>query len=106
MVRLVPRLCRLTPERLRLYRLLHTLLGFIMAGEDLDSFGTGFQLFYRDLEIEEARRIIAGLTTFPGLHFGKSWKKTSAAHGRLLGLYEQLHMVKAKAYSQKQDPQE
>ncbi|OGR19157.1 MAG: hypothetical protein A2X81_18415 [Desulfobacterales bacterium GWB2_56_26] len=86
----------LPPERLRLYRLLHTLLGFILVGEDLDSFGTGFSLFYRDFEVEEARRIIAGRITFPGLHFGRTWKETSAAHGQLLQIYEQLHEIKAR----------
>lgn len=86
----------LPPERLRLYRLLHTLLNFVLAGQDFDSFATGLRLFYREVEIEEARRIIAGLITFPGLLFGKSWKETSAAHGRLLGLYEQLQEIKRK----------
>ncbi len=89
----------LPPERMRLLRLLQTLLGFALAGEDFESFGTGLRLFYQEHEIVEARRIVAGRTTFPGLGSGRTWRETSTAHDQLLRLYEQLHQVKAKAYS-------
>ena len=86
----------LPPERVRLFRLLHTMLGFTLAGEDIEGFGTGLRLFYREEEIEEARHIVTGRKTFPGLRIGKSWRETSSAHDQLLRLYEQLHEIKAK----------
>lgn len=86
----------LPSERLRLYRLLHTLLGFALAGEDVGGFAVGIRQFYREQELEEARRIIAGRTSFPGLTFGRTWRETSAAHARLLALYDQLQEIKRK----------
>lgn len=94
----------LPPERMRLFRLLHTILGFSLAGEDLASFATSFRLFYEKSEIATARGVVAGRITFPGLRFGRTWRETSAAHDRLLRLYEQLHGIKARAVRASEDP--
>ncbi|KJR96973.1 MAG: hypothetical protein VR65_26440 [Desulfobulbaceae bacterium BRH_c16a] len=87
----------LSPERRRLYQLLHTMLGFPLAGQNIDDYGEGLRLFYNEQEIQEARGIVEGKITFPGLKFGRSWKEISADHQNLLGLYENLHDIKAAA---------
>lgn len=89
----------LPPERRRLYQLLHTLLGFPLAGDDIDDYGENLRLFYGEQELAKARAILAGKITFFGLRFGRSWKEVSAEHGKLVQLYEKLHDIKAAAWA-------
>ena len=84
----------LPPKRQRCYRLLQTMLGFLLAGNEIEEYSGGLRLFYNEHEIKEAHSIIEEKNNFWGLQFGKSWKEISTEHNRLLQLYEQLHDIK------------
>jgi len=80
--------------RQTLFRLLTTLLGFIVQKGEISSYSKGLRLYYKEEMIHEAEKIIAAELTFPGLTFADSWQKISASHANLLKLYNQLDEVK------------
>lgn len=84
----------LPPNRQQLFRLLDTLLNFMVTGEDSSSYEKGLKLYFKEREICYAESIIAGKMTFPGLIFADSWRQLSPAHDNLLKLYRRLDKVK------------
>jgi ribosomal protein S12 methylthiotransferase accessory factor len=87
----------LPPERMRLYRLLQSLLNFHMAGNDAHDFSQSLRFFYQEKELHEATSIIAGTTKFSGLNFAQTWTKISTAHKILLQIYQRIHCIKASS---------
>jgi len=84
----------LPQPRQRLFRLLYTLLGLILKGEEILSYDKGLKLYFEEKEICEAEGIIAGKSTFPGLTFADSWRELSTNYNNLLKLYQRLNQVK------------
>ncbi|MGB3210950.1 MAG: YcaO-like family protein [Desulforhopalus sp.] len=85
----------LPEKRIRLFKLLETLLNFHMAEKDLADYQAGLQLFYKQEEIHEAESIINGRMRFPGLNFGGTWMEISSEQKNLLTIYEQVNRLKA-----------
>jgi ribosomal protein S12 methylthiotransferase accessory factor len=85
----------LPQNRKRLYRLLQSLLNFQIAGDDINDFFGGLNLFYQAEELHEAESILNGTLTFPGLNFSSSWIEISSQHKNLLEIYEQVNRWKA-----------
>lgn len=80
--------------RIRLYRLLQTLLSFFLNGQDIAGFSTSLQLFYQEDELHQAARIIDGSITFFGLDFAGSWSEISIEHQKMLDIYSTMHHIK------------
>ncbi len=84
------------PEgRRRLFRLLHTLLEFSLAGERASDYSGSLGLLYAEEEIQTGQAILAGVATFPGLAFGRSWTEIAKEHEKLLRIYDKLGDIKA-----------
>jgi len=81
-------------HRQRLFKILDTLLNFILAGGDFFSYQKGLRIYFGEEEIYEAESIITGKITFPGLVFADSWHELSTDHNDLLRLYRRLDKVK------------
>ncbi len=81
--------------RRRLFRLLHTLLGFSPAGESASDYSGSLELLYAGEEIQTGQAILDGVNTFPGLVFGSSWTKIAKEHAKLLRIYDKLSDIKA-----------
>lgn len=81
-------------QRKRLFRLLHTLLGFILVGKKTSSYYSGIKLYFTEKELHNAEQIIAGHITFPGLVFGNSWENISTNYANLIKHYRQINKVK------------
>ncbi len=80
--------------RMRLYRLLQSLLNFHRNGQHMDSFSAGLRLFYQEDELHQAVNIINGATTFSGLLFAGSWPEISTEHTKMLHIYQKMHHIK------------
>ena len=85
----------LPDKRIRLYRLLQSLLNFDRNGQHMDSFSESLHLFYKEDELHQAACIINGATTFSGLHFGGSWPEISTEHTKMLSIYDNMHRIKS-----------
>ncbi|MBU1564514.1 MAG: YcaO-like family protein [Proteobacteria bacterium] len=85
----------LPAERRRLYRLLHTLLGFSLAGQRTSDYSDSLRLLYEGEEVQTGQNILDGRTTFPGLVFAASWTEIAKQHGKLLQIYDTLSDIKA-----------
>ncbi len=85
----------LPASRRRLYRLLHTLLGFSLSGQGASDYSDNLGILYKEEEIQEAQAILHGRTTFPGLAFAASWTEIAKEHGKLLQIYDKLNAIKA-----------
>jgi len=85
----------LPAERHHLFRLLHTLLGFSLAGERASDYSGRLGLLYAGEEIRTGQALLDGVTTFPGLAFGSSWRKIAKEHEKLLQIYDKLSDIKA-----------
>ncbi len=81
--------------RQRLYRLLHTLLGFSVAGQRVGDYNGGLKLLYDEEEIWTGEAILLGRTIFPGLTFAASWTEIAKEHDKLLQIYGKLSAIKA-----------
>ena len=81
--------------RQTLYRAIHELLEFKIAGQDSASYHTSLHLFFDSQTLADASNIVAGECIFHGLHFADSWEAISPAHQRFLNLYERLHPLKS-----------
>lgn len=84
-------------QRRRLYTLLHTLLGFSLAGHGVNEYVDSLTLLYQDEEIRTGQAIVAGRTCFPGLAFAPTWSEIAREHGRLLDIYGRLSAIKSAA---------
>ncbi len=87
----------LPQSRQKLFRLLDTLLNFKVTGEKFSSYRKGLLLYFGEEEIYEAKAIIGGKITFPGLTFATSWQELSPSHNNLLKLYRQLDEPKQRS---------
>lgn len=87
----------LPAHRRRLYRLLHTLLGFALEGQEANDYRSSLSLRYDSEEISNAQAIVNGQITFPGLTFGDSWTEIAKEHGKLLSIYDRLNALKIAA---------
>ena len=85
----------LPAARQRLYRVVHTLIGFESKAESPPDYQRSLGQFFGAALVSTAEQIVNGELTFYGLDFADSWEEISAAHGALLGLYERLHPLKA-----------
>ncbi|MDK9709451.1 MAG: YcaO-like family protein [Desulforhopalus sp.] len=91
----------LPAPRHRLYRLLHTLLGFAIEGQEANDYSTSLSLLYASEEIRNGQAIVNGQITFPGLTFGDSWTEIATEHSQLLAIYDRLNALKISAAQQK-----
>jgi ribosomal protein S12 methylthiotransferase accessory factor len=80
----------LPATRKRLHQLLHTLLGFLVQGEDVANYMETLSQIYREDEIGYAQKIIRREIVFPGLNFAKEWKDVSKKHQDLLSIYSKI----------------
>ncbi len=80
--------------RMRLYRLLQSLLNFHLNGQQLDNFSASLRLFYQEDELHLAAGIIDGAITFSGLNFAGGWPGISTEHTKMLRIYDSLHRIK------------
>lgn len=87
----------LPQTRMRLYKLLQTLLNFVGMGEKISDFEVTLQLFYTTKELQEALLLINGASRFPGLYFANTWTEISSAHRDLLQLYGRINRMKTPA---------
>ena len=85
----------LPAKRRRLHRLLHTLLGFSLAGQRASDFGNNLRLLYDAEELRIGQAILVGHITFPGLTFAASWSEIAKEHGKLLHIYGKLNKIKS-----------
>ncbi len=85
----------LPAARIRLYRLLLSLLNFHRVGADTHDFKESLALFYQENELHEATAIVNGTTRFPGLNFAGSWPEISSEHKNMLQIYNKIHSIKA-----------
>lgn len=85
----------LPKKRMRLYRLLQSLLYFHIAHNDVNNFKSSLCLFYQEGEIYEATAIVDGTTKFSGLNFAGTWMEISSQHKKLLEIYQQVNTFKA-----------
>jgi len=81
--------------RRRLHRLLHTLLGFSLAGQRANDYSDSLGFLYAGEEIRSGQAILDGVITFPGLAFGSSWTEIAKEHAKLLQIYDKLRDIKA-----------
>ncbi len=81
-------------KRLRLHRLLHTLLGFNLTGQRASDYSVSLGLLYKEEEIRDGQAILDGRITFPGLAFGPSWTAIAKEHDKLLQIYGKLSDIK------------
>ncbi len=84
----------LPDQRRRLHALLHTLLGFTLAGQKASDYHDHLTLLYREEELGAGQAIVDGHTRFPGLAFAASWSEIAGEHARLLDLYGRLSEIK------------
>lgn len=91
----------LPAERLRLYRLLHTLLGFRCSGQSADDYSASLAYIYGEEEVRRGMAIVDARITFPGLTFAASWTSIAKEHARLLQIYEKLNNIKANEKKQR-----
>jgi ribosomal protein S12 methylthiotransferase accessory factor len=85
----------LPADRLRLYRLLHTLLGFSSTGQNADDYSANLALLYGEEELRRGQAIVDGRATFPGLAFAASWTLIAKEHDKLMQIYGKLNDIKA-----------
>jgi ribosomal protein S12 methylthiotransferase accessory factor len=90
-------------QRRRLFALLHTLLGFRLAGQRANEYSDSLGLLYGEEEIAAGQAIVDGQTRFPGLAFAASWSEIATKHGRLLAIYGQLSAIKEAEGRKEQD---
>ena len=81
-------------EGKRLYQLIHTLLGFLVQGEDLHEYTETLSHLYTTDEIEYSTQIIEGKILFPGLNFADTWADLSGKQSKLLQLYSRIQASK------------
>jgi hypothetical protein len=81
-------------KRVRLFRLVVDLIQFAQNGFDDKQFTSGLRRFYSEAEIVEAKRIVSGETTFPGLNFGADWLAVSPEHADLVNFYFKINILK------------
>jgi ribosomal protein S12 methylthiotransferase accessory factor len=81
--------------RQTLYRAIHELLEFKIAGHDPASYHTSLNLFFDPQTLADATDITTGKRTFHGLGFAGSWEDISPAHQSFLRIYERLHPLKS-----------
>jgi ribosomal protein S12 methylthiotransferase accessory factor len=87
----------LPQSRQKLFRLLDTLLNFKVTGKQFSNYQKGLRLYFGEEKMYEAKAIIAGKITFPGLTFADSWQELSASHNNLLKLYRRLDEPKQRS---------
>ena len=85
----------LPEERMRLYRLLLSLLNFARVEDDINDYSRSLRFFYQEKELHEAIAIVTGTVKFPGLNFAKTWTAISAEHKNLLQIYQRMNGIKA-----------
>jgi len=81
-------------EGKRLYQMIHTLLGFLVQGEDLHEYTETLSHLYTTDEIEYSTQIIEGKILFPGLNFADTWADLSGKQSKLLQLYSRIQASK------------
>ncbi len=87
----------LPKKRSRMYRLLHTLLGFQVAEESIADYLGNLRLFYHREELNLTEAVLNRTINFPGLNFGSSWAEISSEHKNILKIYEQVNSFKTVA---------
>jgi ribosomal protein S12 methylthiotransferase accessory factor len=87
----------LPAPRQRLYRAIHNLVKLQLASAGQSECQVSLRLFFEESVLDDARRIVAGELTFPGLRFADTWEEVSPAHQALLGIYQRLHALQAAA---------
>ena len=85
----------LPARRMRLYRLLQSLLNFQKNGQNMDNFSGSLRLFYQEHELQEAAAIVDGKIKFSDLNFAATWSEISLEHKNLLKIYSKIHDLKA-----------
>ncbi|MCF7847452.1 MAG: YcaO-like family protein [Kiritimatiellales bacterium] len=85
----------LPPARQNLYRAIHELIDFELAGESPIEYATALGLFFEEQILADAKEIVAGKLTFHGLTFSGSWEETTPAHQTFLNMYRRLYPLKA-----------
>ncbi len=80
--------------RRRLHQLLHSLLGFSLAGQRTSDYSNSLELVYEREEIQDGQAILDGTITFPGLAFGPSWTKIARKHEQLMQIYAKMNDIK------------
>lgn len=84
----------LPAKRMRLYRLLQSLLNFQKNGQNMDDYSGSLRLFYREHELREAAAIVDGTSKFSALNFARTWSEISAEHQNFLNIYSKIHDLK------------
>jgi ribosomal protein S12 methylthiotransferase accessory factor len=87
----------LPKKRSRMYRLLHTLLGFQEAEESIAEYIENLRLFYHEEELNLAESVLNRTSNFPGLDFGSTWAEISFEHENILKIYEHVNRFKTVA---------
>lgn len=81
--------------RMRLYRLLQSLLNFQRNGQSMANFSENLHLFYQEQELQTAAAIIDRTVRFSGLNFARTWPEISMEHKNILSLYQKTNDIKA-----------
>ena len=89
----------LAPPRQRLYRCIHDLITFELAGEDSAAYLASLTLFFGAPLLFRAQQIMAGELTFDGLTFASIWEEISPAHGKLVSIHKKLIPLKSSVSS-------
>ena len=87
----------LPEKRRRLYRLLHTLVGFRLAEQPTSDYTDSLALLYDSEEMRIGQAVFDGQITFPGLAFAASWREISKEHDKILQIYAKLNDIKVAA---------
>lgn len=79
----------LSTARQKLYQAVQALISFERM-RDRQAGTPAFDLFFDAQTLADARRIVRGEWTFPGLEFADTWEALSPPHANLLRLYRRL----------------